>query len=739
MEFEAARKRVDALSERIRELQDAYYRRDEVLVSDADYDALVRELEALEQEHPILSSDDSPTQAVGFGSGALFSPVTHAERMFSLDNVFSTEEMTAWLEKIQSVHPGATYLCELKVDGLALNLRYQAGRLVSAATRGDGVTGEDVTENALMVPSIPRTLEGSDHPELVEVRGEVVFPRAAFDSLNARQAEAGEKVFANPRNAASGSLRQKSEGKTAAQRALVQERLAGLTMVVHGIGAWDSPPVSTQSEVYDLLRSWGLPTSGEVKAVSSVEGVLAFIDHHNAHRADVAHEIDGAVIKVDQFDAQRELGATSRAPRWAIAYKYPPEQVNTILRDIVVSVGRTGRATPYAVLEPVRVAGSEVERATLHNQDVVKAKGILIGDTVVIRKAGDVIPEILGPVVEKRDGSERAFVMPTHCPDCSAVLAASKEGDVDLRCPNTRACPAQVRGRIEHIGSRGGLDIEGLGEVSAAALTQPKEPRTPPLANEAGLFALRIEDLFPIVVEVKDPDTGLAKRDATTGEVTTQSPYRRVRKKSDPPFDATATEFAGDADSVPSKAAYELIEQLGRARSQPLWRFLVSLNIRHVGPVAARLLAGEYGSLEAIMSATPEQLAAIDGVGETIAQSIVEWWGVDWHRHIVDSWREAGVSFADERASGGASSQTLAGLTVVVTGAIPGHTRESAEEAVRACGGKPTSSVSKSTSVVVAGAGAGSKAQKALDLGIPVVDAENFATLCAEGLPPSAL
>ena len=739
MEFEAARKRVDALTERIRALQDAYYRRDEVLVSDADYDAMVQELEALEDEHPILGSDDSPTHGVGFGTGALFSPVTHAERMFSLDNVFSTEEMTAWLEKIQSVHPGATYLCELKVDGLALNLRYQAGRLVSAATRGDGVTGEDVTENALMVPSIPRTLEGSDRPDLVEIRGEVVFPRAAFDSLNARQAEAGEKVFANPRNAASGSLRQKSEGKTPAQRALVQERLAGLTMVVHGIGAWDSPPVSTQSEVYDLLRSWGLPTSGEVKTVSSVEGVLAFIDHHNTHRADVPHEIDGAVIKVDQFDAQRELGATSRAPRWAIAYKYPPEQVNTILRDIVVSVGRTGRATPYAVLEPVRVAGSEVERATLHNQDVVKAKGILIGDTVVIRKAGDVIPEILGPVVEKRDGSERAFVMPTHCPDCSAVLAASKEGDVDLRCPNTQACPAQVRGRIEHIGSRGGLDIEGLGEVSAAALTQPREPHTPPLVNEAGLFALRIEDLFPIVVEVKDPDTGLAKRDAETGEVVTQSPYRRARKRSDPAFDATATEFAGDADSVPSKAAYELIEQLERARSQPLWRFLVSLNIRHVGPVAARLLADEYGSLEAIMAATAEQLAAIDGVGETIAQSILQWWGVEWHRHIVDSWRAAGVSFADERVSGGASSHTLAGLTVVVTGAIPGHTRESAEEAVRACGGKPTSSVSKSTSVVVAGAGAGSKAQKALDLGIPVVDAENFATLCAEGLSPRAL
>ena len=739
MDFDAARERVSALSERIRALQDAYYGRDEVLVSDADYDALVHELEALEAEHPSLSAEDSPTVAVGSGTSALFSPVTHAERMFSLDNVFSPEEMTAWLEKIQAAHPGATYVCELKVDGLALNLRYQSGRLVSAATRGDGVTGEDVTENALMVPSIPRTLAGSGHPELVEIRGEVVFPRSAFDALNKRQAEAGEKVFANPRNAASGSLRQKSEGKTPAQQELVKERLAGLTMVVHGIGAWDSPPVSAQSEVYDLLTSWGLPTSGEVKAASSAEGVHQFIEYHNTHRADIAHEIDGAVIKVDQFEAQRELGATSRAPRWAIAYKYPPEQVNTILRDIVVSVGRTGRATPYAVLEPVRVAGSEVERATLHNQDVVKAKGILIGDTVVIRKAGDVIPEILGPVVEKRDGSERAFVMPTHCPDCQAVLAASKEGDVDLRCPNTEACPAQVRGRIEHIGSRGGLDIEGLGEVSAAALTQPREPAVPPLINEAGLFGLGLEDLFPIVVEVKDPDTGAPKRDAVTGDVVTQTPYRRTRKKTDPAWDSSASIFAGDAERVPSKAAYELIDELEQAKAQPLWRFLVSLNIRHVGPVAARLLAHEYGSLEAIMAATPEQLAAIDGVGETIAQSIVQWWEVDWHRHIVDSWRAAGVTFVDERAPRDSGSTTLAGLRVVVTGAIPGHTRESAEEAVRACGGKPTSSVSKSTSVVVAGAGAGSKAQKALDLGIPVVDAENFASLCAEGLPPSAL
>jgi len=738
MDFEGARARADALTARLLELQDAYYRRDEILVSDAEYDALLRELEGVEAHYPELQGADSPTRNIGFGGGELFSPVTHAERMFSLDNVFSDEEMVAWIDKIHAQYPAATFLCELKVDGLALNLRYVKGRLVSAATRGDGVTGEDVTQNALMVPGIPTVLEGSHHPDLVEIRGEVVFPLVAFDALNAQQAEMGEKVFANPRNAASGSLRQKSEGKSGKQKALVRDRLRRLTMVVHGIGAWGTPSVETQSGVYDLLRSWGLPVSDALKTASASREVLDFIHSHNENRHEISHEIDGAVVKVDQFFLQREMGATSRAPRWAIAYKYPPEQVTTRLLDIVVSVGRTGRATPYAVLEPVRVAGSEVERATLHNQDVVKAKGILIGDTIVLRKAGDVIPEILGPVIEKRTGLERVFVMPTQCPDCGFALAASKEGDIDLRCPNSRSCPAQVRGRIEHIGSRGGLDIEGLGEVSAAALTNPKEPPLPPLVNEARLFNMSLGDLFPIVVEVRDPDTGIPKRDAQTGEVVLQTPFRRRRKKSDPVF-VEGPEFSGTLEWIPSKAATELVEQLERAKRQPLWRFLVALNIRHVGPVAARALATHFGSLERIMSATSEDRAAIDGVGAVIAESVRDWWAIDWHQEIVATWKEAGVSFADENPLPHLASGSLVGLTVVVTGSIPHHTRDSAEDAVRRAGGKTASSVSKATSAVVAGEGAGSKRQKALDLGVPIIEAEDFAEFLTNALAAQAL
>ena len=738
MDFEASRARAEELTQRLLEFQDAYYRRDEILVSDAEYDLLLRELEGLEAHYPELQGADSPTRNIGFGGGELFSPVTHAERMFSLDNVFGEEEMSTWLDKIHTHHPTATFLCEVKVDGLALNLRYVAGRLVSAATRGDGVTGEDVTENAVMVPGIPHTLAGSNHPNLVEIRGEVVFPLAAFEALNGRQAESGEKVFANPRNAASGSLRQKSEGKSDKHKALVADRLSRLTMVVHGIGAWGTPPVATQSGVYGLLRSWGLPVSGEVKAVETPREVLEYISRHHENRHNISHEIDGVVVKVDQFAIQREMGATSRAPRWAIAYKYPPEQVTTKLLDIVVSVGRTGRATPYAVLEPVRVAGSEVERATLHNQDVVRVKGILIGDTIVLRKAGDVIPEILGPVVEKRTGSEREFVMPEQCPDCGAMLAATKEGDIDLRCPNSRSCPAQVRGRIEHIGSRGGLDIEGLGEVSAAALIHPREPVPAPLVNEAKLFHITLEDLFPIVVEVRDPDTGVAKRDPNSGDVVLQTPFRRQRKKTDPAV-GEGPEFSGTHEWIPSKAATELVEQLDRAKKQPLWRFLVSLNIRHVGPVAARALATQFGSLDKIMAATSEDRAAIDGVGAVIAESVREWWAIDWHQEIVSTWREAGVSFADEDPLPRLASGSLVGLTVVVTGSIPGHTRDSAEDAVRMAGGKPASSVSKATSAVVAGEGAGSKRKKALDLGVPIVEAEDFAEFLANGLVAQAL
>lgn len=736
MGFEEARSEVERLTEQILALQDAYYRQDSLLASDADYDALIRRLQELEEAFPELAGADSPTRMVGFGSGELFSPVEHAARMFSLDNVFSDDEMSEWMTKIRSEHPKAQFLCELKIDGLAINLRYQRGQLVSAATRGDGITGEDVTENAVLVPSIPQALEGSGHPDLVEVRGEVFFTLDAFEGLNQKQLEAGDKVFANPRNAASGSLRQKSEGKSEAKRALVANRLAALSMTVHGMGAWDDPPVESQSGVYGVLESWGLPVSPHVSVLESEAPVLEYIHRFASTRHELSHEIDGVVVKVDQFDIQSTLGATSRAPRWAIAYKYPPEQVTTRLLDIVVSVGRTGRATPYAVLEPVTVAGSEVERATLHNQDVVRQKGVLIGDTVVIRKAGDVIPEILGPVADKRTGDEREFVMPESCPECGATLAPSKVGDVDLRCPNQQNCPAQVRGRVEHIGSRGGLDIEGLGEVSAAALTQPLEPSVPPLVTEARLFDLSVEEIFPIRVLVRDADTGEPKKDPETGEPIVQAPFRRKRQKSDPVYDPGAKEFPGTEDWVPSKAAYELVDQLTNARSQPLWRFLVSLNIRHVGPVAARALAGEFGSLAAIAQASADDLARVEGVGETIAHSLIEWFQVSWHQDIIDAWRAAGVSFEDAPTAlteGGA----LSGLTVVVTGSIPGFSRDGAEEAVRAAGGKPTSSVSKNTTLVVAGEGSGSKRARAEQLGVPIVEADSFTTLLREG--PSGL
>ncbi|MDQ1608614.1 MAG: ligase, partial [Microbacteriaceae bacterium] len=471
------------LTTRVLELRDAYYERDTVLVSDDEYDAMIRRLAELERLFPELQSQDSPTQTVGGrAQTTLFAPVEHAERMLSLDNVFSIEEFEAWAAKVErDAGRRVDYLCELKIDGLAINLRYENGVLTSAATRGDGVVGEDVTENVRAIASIPARLAGTGHPPLVEVRGEVFFPVAAFAELNAAQALLGERIFANPRNAASGSLRQKAEGKNQAQLALMRSRLSRLQMLVHGIGAWANPPVASQSKTYELLAGWGLPTSAHYRVVDSAAGASEFIRYYGEHRDSVEHEIDGIVIKVDELVLHDELGATSRAPRWAIAFKYPPEQVNTKLLDIVVSVGRTGRATPFAVMEKVRVAGSEVRQATLHNQDVVKAKGVLLGDTVVLRKAGDVIPEVLGPVVELRDGTEREFVMPEFCPACGTRLAPAKEADVDLRCPNAEFCPAQVWGRVEHIGSRGALDIEALGEVAAAALTQPLEPAEPPL------------------------------------------------------------------------------------------------------------------------------------------------------------------------------------------------------------------------------------------------------------------
>jgi len=727
-----------SLTTRILEARDAYYERNEVIISDAEYDGLIRRLEELERLFPELASQDSPTQTVGGrAETTLFDPVQHAERMLSLDNVFSIEEFEAWALKVQlSANRAVHYLCELKIDGLAINLRYENGTLVSAATRGDGVVGEDVTENIALVPGIPHTLRGTGHPPLMEVRGEVFFPVEAFRELNAAQAAAGDRVFANPRNAASGSLRQKADGKNADQLALMKARLGRLRMLVHGIGAWQQPGADSQSGVYALLAGWGLPTSTHYKVVASPGEASAFIEYFGEHRGSVEHEIDGIVIKVDELALHDELGATNRAPRWAIAYKYPPEQVNTKLLDIVVSVGRTGRATPFAVMEPVRVAGSVVRQATLHNQDVVKAKGVLIGDTVVLRKAGDVIPEVLGPVVELRDGTEREFVMPANCPVCGTPLKAAKEGDIDLRCPNARSCPAQVRGRVEHIGSRGALDIEVLGEVTAAALTQPSVPETPPLDTEAGLFELTLEDLLPITVVVRDAETGLPREDED-GTVRQRTPFRR---------NPTAAEKkAGLEGPQPSSSAVKLLAEIELAKTKPLWRILVSLNIRHVGPVAARALATHFGSLDAIRAAGREELAEVDGVGGIIADAVLDWFEVDWHREIVERWSAAGVQFATPGHPGpgaaAAAGGVLAGLTVVATGSLEGFTREGASEAIIAAGGKNASSVSKKTDYVAAGPGAGSKLAKAEALGVRIIDADQFRLLLEHGpagLPDAA-
>jgi len=737
-----ARAEAQQLTTRILELRDAYYERDTVLVSDEEYDRMMRRLEELERLHPELQSQDSPTQTVGGrAQTTLFAPVQHAERMLSLDNVFSLEEFEAWAAKVErDAGRRVDYLCELKIDGLAINLRYENGVLVTAATRGDGVVGEDVTENIRWIPAIPARLATDDPPALVEVRGEVFFPVAEFEELNAHQQEAGERVFANARNAASGSLRQKAEGKNPAQLELMRNRLRRLHMLVHGIGAWNNPPVDAQSKVYDLLKGWGLPTSTHYRVVDEVKKVDEFIEYYGQHRGAVEHEIDGIVIKVDELALHDELGATSRAPRWAIAYKYPPEQVNTKLLDIVVSVGRTGRATPFAVMEKVRVAGSEVRQATLHNQEVVKAKGVLIGDTVVLRKAGDVIPEVLGPVVELRDGTEREFVMPENCPECGTRLAPAKEGDIDLRCPNAEFCPAQVRGRVEHIGSRGALDIEALGEVAAAALTQPRFPAEPPLPTEAGLFGLTLADLFPIEVVVRDSETGLPKL-TDAGEEKVDTPFRRRRQKKDGEFDPAAEEFFGDELYVPSKNAVELLANLAAAREKPLWRILVALNIRHVGPVAARALANHFGSLDAIRSASRDELAAVDGVGGIIADAVLAWFEVDWHREIVEKWAADGVQFTTPGHPGPGRADdaggVLAGLTIVATGSLEGFTREGAQEAIIAAGGKAASSVSKKTDFVAAGPGAGSKLAKAEELGVRIIDAAQFKTLVEEG--PAAL
>ena len=666
--------KIAALAEELRDHQFRYYVLDKPIISDAEFDRKLKELEALENKYPQYRSAESPTQIVGGGFATGFEARDHIQKMTSLDNVFGLDELATWLDRIEKSEVKNTWLCEVKVDGLAINLLYREGKLVQALTRGNGVTGEDVTLNVKTISVIPHELKGKNIPALLEVRGEVFFPIKAFNEFNEEIQESGKAAFANPRNAAAGSLRQKDPRVTASRP---------LSMVVHGIGAIEGATFASQSEAYELLNSWGLPTSDRYKVVKTRKEVEKYIEFYQNHRHDVEHEIDGVVIKVNEIEYQNILGFTSRAPKWAIAYKYPPVEVTTKLLDIKVSVGRTGRVTPFAYMEPVVVAGSTVSNATLHNQEEVLRKGILIGDTVVIRKAGDVIPEVLGPVIEKRDGSERAFVMPTKCPDCGTKLKAISSGDVDIRCPNTQSCPAQLRERIFYIGSRAALDIDVLGFEAAVALLDSGL-----ITDEGDLFSLTAEDLIK-------------------------------------------SEFFTKKDGALGANAEKFLVALDGAKSRPLWRVLVALSIRHVGPTAAQSLAKAFGSIEAISSANLQELAAVDGVGEIIAQSIMEWFEIDWHQEIIRKWSEAGVSMVETFVN--TNPQTLTGLTLVVTGSLESFTRDGVDEVITLHGGKSSGSVSKKTSYVVVGDSPGSKATKAAELGVPVLNEAQFKELLAHG------
>jgi DNA ligase (NAD+) len=673
----SARERHAELVQEISDHAYRYYVLDRPTISDAEYDALMRELLALEESYPQLRTPDSPSQNVGAPISTDFTPVEHLERMMSLDNAFTGEELIAWAHRVErEVGTGAEYLCELKVDGLAVALVYEKGRLVRGATRGDGRTGEDITLNIRTIDDVPTRLSSDGYrvPELLEVRGEVYFPVAKFEELNASLVAAGKAPFANPRNAAAGSLRQKDPRVTASRR---------LRMVIHGVGAHRGVRYERQSEVYSMLRSWGLPTAASAEVKPDLEGVRGYVDYYAERRHSVEHEIDGVVVKVDQVALQRRLGSTSRAPRWAIAFKYPPEEVTTKLLDIRVNVGRTGRVTPFGVMQPVRVSGSTVERATLHNAAEIKRKGVLIGDTVVLRKAGDVIPEIVGPVVDLRDGTEREFVMPTKCPECGTPLAYEKEGDADLRCPNARSCPAQLRERLFHVAGRGALDIEVLGYEAGIALLASGL-----VADEGDLFLIDEEKLRTVPF--------FTRKD---GELTAN--------------------------------AVKLLQNLAEAKTRPLWRVLVALSIRHVGPTAAQALAREFRSLDRIVAASEEELAAAEGVGPTIARAIREWFAVDWHRDVVEKWRTAGVRLSEETA--GAEPRPLEGLSIVVTGSLDGFSRDEATEAIQVRGGRAASSVSKKTSFVVVGENPGSKQDKAVQLGVPILDEAGFQVLLEKG------
>jgi DNA ligase (NAD+) len=670
------------LSEDLLEHQYRYHVLDSPLVSDAEYDTMMRELVAIEEQFPELRTPDSASQRVGGAISTDFTAVQHLQRLLSLDNSFSPEELDGWAARAERLGGSGPYLCELKMDGLAVALVYRNGRLQRAATRGDGVTGEDVTPNVKTISAVPSRLTGSGWPQTLEVRGEVFLPVAAFRDLNERLTEAGKPPFANPRNSAAGSLRQKDPRVTASR---------ALDLILHGVGLVEglADPPQSQSGWYDRLRSWGLPVSTLYKVVPELDGVREYIAYYAEHRHDPPYEIDGVVVKIDDLAVQAKLGNTSRAPRWAIAYKYPPEEVTTRLLDIRVNVGRTGRVTPYAVMEPVKVSGSTVENATLHNADEVARKGVLIGDMVVLRKAGDVIPEVVGPVADLRTGSEHAFDFPADCPACGTKLVR-EEGGVDWRCPNTRACPAQLRERLFHLAGRGALDIEVLGYEAAVALLDSGL-----ITDEGDLFALTEQALSTV------------------------------------PF------FVLKSGALSANAT-RLLANLEDARRRPLWRILVALSIRHIGPTAARALAAAFGSVDAIAAAPEAELVTVDDVGPTIAAAVREWFAVDWHVAIVDKWRAAGVQLATEGfvapvRDQGPAAGPLAGITVVLTGTLAGRTRDEAAEAVQALGGKVSGSVSKKTGFVVAGESPGSKLDKAASLGVPVLDEDGLQVLLADG------
>jgi DNA ligase (NAD+) len=711
------REEYENLADLVRKYRFAYYQEDEPLVPDAEFDALFRRLEEIEALHPELVANDSPTQEVGGEVSAAFAAVEHLQRMYSLEDVFSLEELEAWITKAEAgvsklgdtARPA--WLTELKIDGLAVNLLYRDGKLVRAATRGDGTTGEDITHNVLTIKEIPQELTGAGFPPEMEIRGEVFIPSKAFAEFNEALIEAGKAPLANPRNAAAGSLRQKDPAETAKRP---------LRMFVHGIGARDGLDTLSQSQTYAVLEQWGLPVSPYFEVLGGLPEILAFIRRYGEQRHSLMHEIDGIVVKVDDLGTQRALGYTTRVPRWAVAYKYPPEEVHTKLLDIAVNVGRTGRVTPFGIMTPVKVAGSTVEMATLHNQDVVKAKGVKIGDIVVLRKAGDVIPEIVGPVLALRDQQEppvRDFIMPTECPACGTPLAPAKEGDVDIRCPNARSCPAQLRERVFHLAGRGGFDIEALGWEAAIALTQPAEPEVPPLVSEAALFDLKHEDLANVRIRREKRSKGVA-----TGE------FELV-----PYFYSKGT---AKSPSKPTATTDKLFKELEKAKTQPLWRVLVALSIRHVGPRASRALATAFGTMDGIRQASEEDLAHVDGVGPTIAAALKEWFAEDWHVEIIDRWAAAGVRMADERDQ--SMPRTLEGLTIVVTGSLPNFSRDEAKEAILTRGGKAAGSVSKNTSYVIAGENAGTKLDKAEQLGVPVLDEDGFRELLANGPAPAS-